>query len=448
MTTNLMTTNLMNEPSVDTDSSRNRLLVGRRKFLGGVAAGAAISVLPGWADHIAGAAPLNGGEGIVVVILMAGGNDGLNTFAPVSDGHYRDLRKSIALNPAQARDMGSGRAMHPSLPTVHRLWGLGQVAVVDGVAHPNATLSHFESMAQIMSGHASGLSGGGGWLGRYLDGLGGDVFGALAMGSSVPLTMRGNQRQAAAVQTKWGEPFGASSQNEEDRKLFEAIRSFGNGPQKGQYGPALAAVGRDSLDLAARVAPSIKGVEGDDLPRELTAVANLINANLGTRVFHIIRGEFDTHDDQAGDHAALLGELDRGVAAFYGRLDARWRGQVTLMTCAEFGRRPEANGSRGTDHGRANSWMMIGDGVRGGFHGALPSLTKLDDDGNFIGSVDARSVYANVLDGWLGADSREVLGGSFGGLSLFKSSPTSSGPPVAAAGAPKKKAPPKKKKRK
>jgi uncharacterized protein (DUF1501 family) len=436
---------------MDHTKATERLIVGRRKFLGGIAAGAAVSMLPGWADHMADAAPLTNGEGIVVVILLAGGNDCLNTFVPIAEGRYRDLRKSIAIPAAQTLDIGNGRGLHPSLSTIHRLWSLGQVAVIDGIAHPNATLSHFESMAQVMNGHANGIASGGGWIGRFFDSNPRDVFGSLSMGSSVPLTMRGNQGQAAAIETKWGAPFGADPSNDQDVQLYNAIRSFAAGPHKGPFGPALAAVGRDSLDLAARVAPSVKGLKGDDLPRDLTAVANLINANLGTRAFHLLRSEFDTHDDQPDMHARLLGELDRGVATFYATLAPQWRGQVTLMTCSEFGRRPDANGSRGTDHGRANSWMVIGDGVRGGFHGALPSLTKFDGDGNLVPSVDVRSVYANVIDSWLGGNSREVLGGSFDGLSLFKKAPTSGGPAVSATGAPKKTAPksrPKKKKTK
>jgi uncharacterized protein (DUF1501 family) len=423
--------------------------VGRRHFLAGIAAGAAVTVLPGWSDHIASAAPLNGNEGIVVAILLAGGNDGANMVIPVDDPAYTAKRKSLAFNRSNTLDIGGGRALHPNLKTLHAMWGRRQVAAIDGVAHPSATLSHFDSMAYVMNGHAGGPMAGGGWLGRYLDVAGGDVFTALSIGATVPTTMRGNQRQAAAVQTKWGVPYGANPSNNEDRALLAAISSYAGGQHKGQWGAALAAIGRDSIDLAGRVAPSLKDLNGADLPRDLTAVARLINANLGARVFHVTRGQFDTHDDQAGDHNTLMAEFDQGIAAFYATLDPRWRGNVTFVVYSEFGRRPETNGSAGTDHGRANTWLVIGDKVNGGLHGALPSFTKLDNDGNFVPSVDCRSVFATLIDSWLRASSADILGGNFGSLPLFSGmagGPAPVGPPVAASSAPKKKKPRKKKK--
>jgi len=118
-----------------------------------------------------------------------------------------------------------------------------------------------------------------------------------------------------------------------------------------------------------------------------------------------------------------MSQLDRATDLFYAALNPRWRTQVTLMTFSEFGRRPEENGDRGTDHGTAAPLLMIGDRVLGGLHGTQPSLTRLDDAGNLVPTVDFRAVYATVLRDWLGADDKAILGKTYSDLSLFRTRP-------------------------
>ena len=139
----------------------------------------------------------------------------------------------------------------------------------------------------------------------------------------------------------------------------------------------------------------------------------MINANLGIRVFSVIYGDFDSHADQEPMHDARMADFNEGIKAFYNKLDPAFSARTLLLTVSEFGRRLQANHSGGTDHGAANTLLAIGPQVQGGFYGELPSLTQLDTEGNLRPSVDYRSVYATVLDGWLGADSNQILGGRY-----------------------------------
>ena len=164
----------------------------------------------------------------------------------------------------------------------------------------------------------------------------------------------------------------------------------------------------------------------DSVASQLTLVARLINANLGIRVFNVSLGSFDTHENQAYSHQALLADLDAGIKAFHTTLASTWAKRVSLMTFSEFGRRPETNASNGTDHGTSSTLLVIGDNVKGGFYGQAPKLTALDSRGNATVSVDYRSVYASVLTGWLGGDASAVLGGTYPDLGLFRAKPGAS----------------------
>jgi hypothetical protein len=118
-------------------------------------------------------------------------------------------------------------------------------------------------------------------------------------------------------------------------------------------------------------------------------------------------------------HGDRMREFNEGIQAFHQTLDGRFADRTLVLTLSEFGRRPKANNSAGTDHGSASSLLAIGPGVVGGFHGEFPSLTDLDNRRNQRANVDFRSVYANVLDTWLGGDSNEVLGGNYAGLAML-----------------------------
>jgi uncharacterized protein (DUF1501 family) len=156
------------------------------------------------------------------------------------------------------------------------------------------------------------------------------------------------------------------------------------------------------------------------LANRLKLAAQLISADLGARVFYVALENFDTHAQQAPSHAALLGQLSGAMTAFFKDLAARGqRDRVLMMTFSEFGRRAKENGSRGTDHGSAAPLFLVGGKVKAGPVGEHPNLSQLEM-GNLKHHTDFRQVYAAVLDHWLGISSKEVLGGEFKPVEVFK----------------------------
>lgn len=403
----------------------------RRYFLQAAAAAGGATMIPAMFADMAGAAsPLKADEGVVVIVWMEGGNDGLNTVVPTDNGTYYDLRGSTAIAPSAALGIGNGRGLHPELGYVQALFQQGDVAIIDGVGDPDNDLSHFESAARWMDGRDHGGLHTSGWVGRYLDGLGGnDPFHGVHIGRSVPLQMQGVRRTATGVPVRPGGIFDPSNASDVDQRQMAALDAMASGSTGlGHLGDALAQAGRSSLAVASRLAPAYNPELPDgDLAPDMMLAARLINANLGLRVINVSYGDFDGHAGHPAMHRDRMREFNQGLQAFHQTLDRRFADRTMVLTLSEFGRRPKANNSSGTDHGSASTLLAIGPGVVGGFHGSFPSLTALDNRRNQVPTVDFRSVYANVLDTWLGADASEVLGGNHAGLALLGSPGMSSG---------------------
>ena len=419
--------------SVPADRSAGN--VSRRRFLQGALAAGTLAASPGWFDHLAAAAtPVGPTEGILVLLHLGGGCDGLNTVVPIGDGAYRTLRGSLAItNPLP---VSSRFGLHPALPGLKARFDAGKVAIVQGVGQSTVTdLSHFSSTASWMAG-TSGPSRSTGWLGRWLDGVPEAELGlrGVTTGSSIPLHLIGQRSQVTGLDTG-GNLFGADRSEAWMTSVYTAISGYGSGPTgKGAWADRLAAAGASSLRLAGDLQPAFTPeLPNDSVTSQLTLVARLINANLGIRVFNVSLGSFDTHENQPNRLQALLADLDAGITAFHATLASTWSKRVALMTFSEFGRRPEANASNGTDHGTSSTHLVIGDNVKGGFYGQAPNLAALDGRGNPSVSVDYRSYYASILGGWLGADAAAVLAAAYADLGLFRATPggtTVTPPPV------------------
>ena len=413
--------------------------LSRRRFLQAAAAatgGIALAGATPFGDHVAHAAPLGPSEGVLVLITFYGGNDGLNTVVPITNGAYYANRVGLAIPASQALGIGGGFGLHPNLTFVKQLFDAGQVAVVQGVGYPNYDRSHFSSMALWMQGWGGAGSAGSGWIGRWMDALPSDLLRAVHFGSSIPLHLQGRSSRAIGLGDS-ANSFGIAT-DDISQRFYDTVHSIGStSTALGQLGDAIAGSFRDLIDTGRIVSPVYQAaLPDDDLARELTLAARLVNADLGVRVIDIAVDGFDTHSNEAGDHGALMKKFDDGLRAFFAELDPRFANRTTIMTASEFGRELHSNGSGGTDHGTANSHFLIGPRVRGGLHGAQPSLTNLLDGYMLDFTVDFRSVYATVLEGWLGADSQQVLGARYPTLDLFSSQPgdpieVPAGPPSA-----------------
>ena len=417
--------------------------IDRRRFLqavgmglgAGLVAGPGTSlldaVLPGHDPSAWALGPIAPTDGILVVIGMYGGNDGLNTVVPINDGLYYDQHGSLAVPAGSTLPLDANSGLHPDLIEFKRFWDADQLAIVEGVGHMQEEFSHFNSMAKWMSGRPTGLTSSG-WLGRWLDGyLGGstDLFAAAEVGYSVPLHMIGERSIATTVPTaRPGFGVARDWRTEADTALFGAVRDLAG---VGAPDTWLGRVGRsqvDQLDLAATLSPVIP--DDDQLPDteivgKLEVAARLINANLGFRVLTAGFGDFDSHAGQPNQHPNRMQELNSAVQRFFATLHPAWVGRTMVMTFSEFGRTPFANDGRGTDHGSSAPHFVFGAGVRGGFYGQRPSLAGLRRWDRMPTHVDLRDYYGSVIDGWLGGGASDVLPGNRTNLGLFRSGPDS-----------------------
>jgi uncharacterized protein (DUF1501 family) len=428
----------------------------RRTFLtaAGVGTAGAVAALRPWEALLdaAGRDPLAPGTGVLVLVTLYGGNDGLNTVIPYDDRRYQDARPELAYQAGQVLRIDGGLGLNPSLKRVKKLWDDGHLAVVQGVGYPNPNRSHFRSMDIWQTGSPESPSHSG-WLGRWLDATGTDPLRAVGVGATLPILLAGEKTAGAAVPLgPLAVPAGPQGQ------AFRAVED----PFPGQ--PRLAArvaqSGEDLLAVAARLQPVLGQVEEGEqngpvlegsggkggaelapmpglatghgperakragrqgeLADQLGIVARLVKAGVPTRVYNVSLGGFDTHADEKGTQERLLAELDAGIGSFFDALgdDPRGKG-VVLATFSEFGRRVAANGSQGTDHGTAAPMLVAGRSVRGGLHGEPPDLVDLDD-GDLKHTTDFRRVFATLLERVLDADPETALGrGRFDALEFL-----------------------------
>jgi uncharacterized protein (DUF1501 family) len=410
--------------------------LSRRSFLqlvamgvgAGLSGGALLDALgatvPGFSAS-ALAAPVGPHDGIVVVIGMYGGNDGLNTVVPFDDGAYVAQHGPLALPRSATLPLDDEVGLNSALVRTKSLWDAGQLAIVDGVGYPNPDLSHFNSMAYWMSARTVPGSTTSGWLGRWLDGHlagGPDLYAAAAIGSSVPLHVIGQHRRATAIPV--GAPKFGGGTADADMRLHGAVRALAGPAGQGAWHDAISGSLRDQIDLAARLQPVLTGdVPPGPLIGKLDAAARLINADLGFRVLEASWGDFDSHANQPSMHPARMQEFDAAIGRFFDVLDARWARRVAVVTFSEFGRTSYANAANGTDHGTASCMFVMGANVKGGRYGQRPALANLGRWDRMAHHVDFRSYYASILGPWMGGSASDVLGGTYEDLRLFRHGP-------------------------
>ncbi len=358
---------------------------------------------------------------VLVLVQLAGGNDGLNTLIPVGDSAYRSARKALGVPDESALPLESGFGLHPNLTGLKGLWDAGKFAAVRGVGYPGQDYSHFKSMAIWQAGDP-GLSFQYGWLGRTLEELESqqhDPFLGFNVGTSTPAEMRSasvpipSVRNAADYAFKVRMKAGDGS----DPRSATLLKLYEQYPSASPYGVLLETTVDSAVESSKQLAEAAQLYKpAVEYPKTsfasgLSLLAEVIVGGLGMRVGHITLGGFDTHSSQATDHPRLMQELDQGLTAFYNDLAAQGKAQdVLVLTWSEFGRRVQENASGGTDHGAASVLFALGDGVRRGLYGDPPDLKKLVDNGNVPFTTDFRRVYATVIERWLGAPSEPLLG--------------------------------------
>ena len=366
----------------------------------------------------------------LVVIQLAGGNDGLATVVPYADPALASARSTLTFPNDQLLKLNDQVALHPAMKGLKALWDEQKMAVVMGVGYPNPNRSHFASM-DIWASASPDKPSQTGWLGRFLDSANlpaDNPFNAISIGPTLPLALKSQKTAVTSVQD--AATFQLRPDPRRPQEAPQLMAAFTNMYTRGPGGvpyyglvekvEATTAVAADELKKLGATYHSATSYPQSELGRGLQNIAQMLTGGYGTRLFYVQAGGFDTHANEKAGHDRLMTDLSDSIAAFYQDMTAHGLSHnVVMMTWSEFGRRVKENGSGGTDHGTAAPLFVIGDGVKGGIVGEQPSLTKLDANGDLQFGIDFRAVYGTVLSKWLTMDGREVLGGEFDQLPLF-----------------------------
>ena len=358
---------------------------------------------------------------ILVLVQLAGGNDGLNTVVPYTDATYRSSRSTLALPESDLLPLEQGFGLHPELVGLKGFWDSGKLAVVRGVGYPGQNYSHFKSMAIWQAGDPK-LELDNGWLGRTLEKLESaehDPFLGFNIGSSTPAEMRTPTIPVPSVRNPedYGVKVGGRVMETTHARTATMLKLYEQYPSSSPYGVLLETTVETAIsssqmlkDVAANYTPAVQYPDSS-FGSGLSVLAEAIVGDLGMRVGHITLGGFDTHNNELDEHAGLMATLDAGLTAFYQDLEAHGKADdVLVLTWSEFGRRVQQNANGGTDHGAGSVLFALGKGVTRGLYGNAPNLAALVDNGNVPYTTDFRRVYATVIDRWLGVPSEELLG--------------------------------------
>ncbi|MEP0847239.1 MAG: DUF1501 domain-containing protein [Phycisphaerae bacterium] len=411
------------------------LFTSRRSFLSGsltfLSAAATMPVFLGrTASALAQQQPTsrrgNDGRRILVVVQLAGGNDGLNTVVPYEMDEYYKLRPRLAVPKKDVLRLKDGVGLHPAATGLKQLFDSGRMAIVQGVGYPNPNRSHFTSMDIWHTADPEQRTHEG-WLGRYFDACcsGADPapepIQGVALMTEAPLAMQGDRFMPLAFEDPesltWRAGRRDARAEEVYRKLNAGSATASEAGLAGylQRAALQAQVGADEIRQAlGRGLSRRRGAAGGlrqrgQLGDSLDRVARMIAADLPTRIYYVSMSGFDTHTGQEFRHRRLMEEFGNAMSDFIDTLDEhKLLDRVLVMSFSEFGRRVQENASGGTDHGEAAPMFLFGSKVRPGLHEKQPSLSNLHR-GDLAFGCDFRRVYASVLRDWLEMDPRKIL---------------------------------------
>src|SRR6476659_5131487 len=376
----------------------------------------------------------------LVVLYLSGGNDSLSTVIPYNDPQYYARRPTIAIPAANVLQIGTDRGgtplgLNPRLTGLRTIFNAGRLAIIQRTGYNNSSRSHFQG-TDIWSTADPTSPQGTGWLGRYLDLLPAPVD-PLTAWSTVRETPRTLLSRTVGVPSipsvpayAFASPNGGSDAGVAKASATRIASHLPVDVPHLAFVNSTAQAAFATLDRVAQVNTYVPTVAypNNGLAQALRAVAGAMNKGVGTRVFWVQTGGYDTHAGQstnlaAGTYTSLMATLNDALVAFYNDLQNQGLLSDTLvLQFSEFGRRITENGSNGTDHGAASAMLVMGGSVRGGIYGTAPNLRPTADNptlenngGDVRYETDFRSVYARVVEDWLGASSTSILGGDFWG---------------------------------
>ena len=359
----------------------------------------------------------------VVVLQLSGGNDALNTVIPYADQNYYDNRQYLGIPENEVLHLDDRLGLNPAMGPIKSLWDEGKVAVINGIGYPSPNRSHFRSMDVWHTAEPNDIAPEG-WLGqavRDLDPKGENVVTGVNFGRGLPRAMYAKDVPVASVGNL--DTYGLMPDIKDERARAIALEAFSQiygGSGKDTISQFISQVGMDALKGAdiLRTAPAAysSSIEYADNPiaENMKNIAQVMFADVGTRIFYTQHGSFDTHANELASHAKLWNDVSSAVADFMDDLKEHGKDKDTVVLMfSEFGRRIRDNGA-GTDHGSGGVAFVIGGDVNGGFYGDFPSLRDEDQlEGDMHFNNDFRLTYSTILDRWLGLDPVSITNGNF-----------------------------------
>lgn len=388
--------------------------MNRREFL--KLSALAITVTQGMPQFLAKAAALADDDKTLVVLQLSGGNDGLNTLVPFTNGAYYAARPNIAISKQDVIPISADLGMHPNLRKLAKYFDDGQLAWMENVGYPNSNRSHFASMA-IWHTADTEASQKDGWISKISDEIG-DPFCATQLGGSPVLAIKNSNGSLPAIRNLAGFKLDISNRLEPGFNNILALSRTGEADFIKRSSQQMIT---NTQRLSTQITNYKSAVSYPEtkIAKRLQEAASLIATGENQRVVYLSQGGFDTHADQRNNQDRLLLEIAEALAAF--QEDLRLQGlddKVMVLGFSEFGRRVAENASAGTDHGQGGVMFAFGKNVKGGIYGDSPDLENLAQ-GDIKYKQDFRGVYASALDNWLKISSAEVLGQNFNGPSYI-----------------------------
>jgi len=367
---------------------------------------------------------------VLVVLQLSGGNDYMNTVIPYANSLYWENRPTVNISEDKIIPLDDKVGFNPSMAPLKAFYDEGSMAIVHGVGYPNSPRSHFRSM-DIWHTCEPDTVGTEGWLGRALRDLDPRKENVVTGVSFGPSMFRAMSLPGVPVACVSGslENYGMlpGIEAQQRQKILERFTKA-YAPLMGQDA-VMQYMGQTGLDSMAgadilKAAPqkysSTVAYPASKVAQKLRGVAQVHMADVGTRVFYLDHGSFDTHASQLGEHAKLWKEVSEGVSAFFADLrEHHAADNVVMLLFTEFGRRVHDNGS-GTDHGAGGVSFVIGNAVKGGQYSEFPSMKAEHlSQGDLVPNHDFRGVYQTLLDDWMKLDGQAIINGSFEKLAFI-----------------------------
>ena len=366
----------------------------------------------------------NGKNRKLVVAQLSGGNDYLNCVVPYNDPQYIDNRPRIRITEDRVLPIDGDYGFNPGMAPIKDLWDDGKVAILHGVGYPVPNRSHFRSMDIWHTAEPTKV-GDQGWLGqalREMDPQGENVVGAVNFGAGLPRALVSPGVPVASVTNL--ESYGLLNDIDDAEQRADALEVFSNMyTQAIGSGPVMDFLSKTGLD-ALRGADILGSVPqkyesdveygADSYGQSMKGVAQVLLADVGTRICYTQHGSFDTHTNEVALQERLLSDVSGGIYDLYTDLKRHNAADdVLMLVFTEFGRRVKDNGN-GSDHGSGGVAFLIGDGVQGGHYSEYPSLDadKLVE-GDLAFNFDFRGLYTEILEDWLEVEAKPIVKGTY-----------------------------------